>query len=159
VTGGRFVVDENISPTVAQGLRERGYHAVHVGDVGLRGTEDAVILLWAADNGCAVITHDHDYIQMLQVLGATSPSVVKLVERDFPGQGREGVAGSQARLARLTEVLPGLGRDLAAGVSVTLDGRGLVSTPLPLARPPRGRRVEGLERVRERRVAPPARAR
>ncbi|MBW3668483.1 MAG: DUF5615 family PIN-like protein [Actinobacteria bacterium] len=42
--GVRFVIDANLSPVVAEGLRAGGHDAVHVADVGLLTASDEVIL-------------------------------------------------------------------------------------------------------------------
>jgi predicted nuclease of predicted toxin-antitoxin system len=43
-----FFVDENLSPLVAAGLRDAGYDATHVADVGMGSAGDTAILEYAA---------------------------------------------------------------------------------------------------------------
>lgn len=42
--GMRFLVDENLSPVIATGLREAGHGAAHARDLGLAGASDSVVL-------------------------------------------------------------------------------------------------------------------
>lgn len=125
----RFLVDENVSPALAPLLRAAGHEALHVNDIRLNATADAVIMLEAAHGGFAVITHDSDYIDNLRVLGATRPSVIQVVQSD-----RDGVAGREAIAGRLAEVLPAVATRLHEGVAVTVGRSDLHVTALPLER-------------------------
>lgn len=54
-----FLVDEMFPPTTAALLREKyGHDAVHVGEVGLRGAEDAQVAACARTAGRAVATEN-----------------------------------------------------------------------------------------------------
>jgi len=131
----RLVVDENLSPRLAQRLRGDGHDAVHVNEVGLRSAADPVILAWAARAQRTVITGDTDFFGHLRDLGATRPSVVKVVQH-----GEKGLADVDAQAARLAQVLPDLDRRLGRGTAVTLGRAAPGERPLPLARPERGER-------------------
>ena len=50
----RFLVDNALSPILAALLRNAGYHAVHVRDIGLQHAEDDVIVDRAAADGCVL---------------------------------------------------------------------------------------------------------
>ncbi|MET8701154.1 DUF5615 family PIN-like protein [Kitasatospora sp. NPDC004723] len=56
--GRRIIVDENLSPTIAQGLREAGFDAVHVQEMGLKGTKDPGLLTFATVLDAEVLTYD-----------------------------------------------------------------------------------------------------
>ena len=50
----RFLVDNALSPILAALLRNAGYHAVHVRDIGLQHAEDDVIVDRAAADACVL---------------------------------------------------------------------------------------------------------
>lgn len=72
----RFLLDENVSYRVAGHLKAAGHEAPHVSEIGLTSTEDAVIFARARDEGCVLLTADHDFVQMLFASGDTSPSLI-----------------------------------------------------------------------------------
>lgn len=123
----RLLLDENVSPAVVAGLAAHGHDAVHVNQVGLTGAPDAVIMLWAANQRRAVVTHDHDFVDNLWAMRAGAPSVIKLVQ-----QGPDGLVGMAAHTSHLAETLPKIDRRLRAGAVVVLGGHGFVAEPLPM---------------------------
>lgn len=56
----RLLADENFNGDVIRGLRARSpqLDIVRVQDVALAGAEDPQVLLWAAEHGRIVLTHD-----------------------------------------------------------------------------------------------------
>ena len=56
----RLLADENFSARVVRGLRQRSpqLDIVRVQDVGLMGADDPAVLVWAADEGRILLTHD-----------------------------------------------------------------------------------------------------
>jgi predicted nuclease of predicted toxin-antitoxin system len=72
----KFLVDENLSPLVAAGLREAGYEATHVADVGMRSAGDTALIEFAAENGCILVSADTDFGTLLAATAARAPSVV-----------------------------------------------------------------------------------
>jgi predicted nuclease of predicted toxin-antitoxin system len=145
---GRFILDENVSPSVPAALRAAGHDAAHVNELGLRGAPDAVIMLRAAEQGATVITHDTDFVANLRSLGAGRPSVIRVVQA-----GPEGVVGSDALAARLRSVLPALHARLARGAAVDLTRSVVAVADLPLPAV-----ATLLRRVHDRRPAPDGRS-
>ncbi|HVB42404.1 MAG TPA: DUF5615 family PIN-like protein [Streptosporangiaceae bacterium] len=72
----RFLLDEIVSFRVAGHLKAAGLDAVHVGELGLTNTDDAVILSRARHEDWVLVTADHDFVQMLFASGDTSPSLI-----------------------------------------------------------------------------------
>ncbi len=56
-----FLVDESLSPLIAVRLRELGYSAKSVREIGLKGSDDTELVKWALDNNAAIVTGDLDF--------------------------------------------------------------------------------------------------
>lgn len=56
-----FLVDESLSPRLTIKIRELGYNAKSVREVGLKGFNDMIILEWAIKNNAVIITGDLDF--------------------------------------------------------------------------------------------------
>jgi predicted nuclease of predicted toxin-antitoxin system len=73
----KLLVDANLSPRVAEGLRVAGFDAVHVVDLGLVTASDEIFDRATAE-GFVVVTADSDFGMLLALRRATNPSVVHL---------------------------------------------------------------------------------
>ena len=62
----RFLTDENFNGAILRGLMRRlpTLDVIRVQDVGLRNTDDPIILEWAANEGRILLTHDVATITM-----------------------------------------------------------------------------------------------
>jgi predicted nuclease of predicted toxin-antitoxin system len=131
----RFLVDANLSPKVAAGLRDGGHDAVHVYEIDMHSATDEAISLVAAEESRAVISSDSDFAQILALTGRTAPSLVLLRSAD-PMTPSEQVS---LLLANLTTVAD----DLEAGAVASLGGNHLRVRPLPLrgAKPTKGETI------------------
>jgi predicted nuclease of predicted toxin-antitoxin system len=56
-----FLVDENLSNSLAATLRSAGYEAEHVYEAGLGGQLDTAIFAYAQANGRTIISNDLDF--------------------------------------------------------------------------------------------------
>jgi predicted nuclease of predicted toxin-antitoxin system len=72
----RFLGDMGISPRGIAFLRDQGFEAVHLHELGLERLPDAEIVTIARHEGYIVLTHDLDLGELLATSGADVPSVV-----------------------------------------------------------------------------------
>lgn len=78
----KFLVDANLSPTVARLLRDAGFDTTHVGETGLLTATDAEISAHARANDAIIISADSDFATLLALSGHLTPSLVPLRSSD-----------------------------------------------------------------------------
>lgn len=112
----RFLLDEGLSPRVADILASVGHDVQHVRDLGLASAIDSVVLQAALNDERVLLTLDTDFGTLLAHSGAALPSVVL-----FRGDVTRRPAGqAQLLLANLDQ----LEHALAQGALVVIgDGR------------------------------------
>lgn len=120
----RFLVDENLSPLLAELLWDAGHDAVHVRDLGMARDDDVTVLAHARSEDRVLVTADTDFGGLLAASGERLPSVL-LLHRI---QGRKAAVQAQRLLEHLADVQD----DLEVGSIVTFEDVRLRIRRLPL---------------------------
>jgi predicted nuclease of predicted toxin-antitoxin system len=72
----KFLIDNGLSPAVADALRLAGYDAVHVGLRGLAAASDELLFDLAAREGRTIVSVDTDFGTLLATRNERFPSVI-----------------------------------------------------------------------------------
>jgi predicted nuclease of predicted toxin-antitoxin system len=104
----KFIVDQQLPPTLVRWLIERGHEAEHVRDIGMREAADHEIWLRAVAQDSIVITKDEDFAQR-RGQSSSGPQIVWL---------RVGNTTRQALFERLDAGWFELNAALVAGASI-----------------------------------------
>lgn len=120
----KLLIDANLSPSVAEGLRRAGFEAVHVADLDMVEATDDEIFDRAVADDLVVITADSDFGMLLALRRASNPSVVHLrhIAELVP----------EEHTALLVANLPTITDDLEHGAIASLSPIRLAVRDLPL---------------------------
>ena len=72
----KFLIDNALSPRVADGLRAAGHDAIHVRNIGLANAADEELLELAAADGRIIVSADTDFGTLLALRHESQPSFI-----------------------------------------------------------------------------------
>lgn len=123
----RLLLDINVSPAWVPFLASRGLAALHWSNAGDSRAEDSVILQWAWEHNCAVVTQDLDFGALLTRHRSSGPSVILLrCDGTLPGD----IGG------RLVPSITAAEDEIDAGALLVFDNRRVRVRSLPLRAKP-----------------------
>lgn len=119
----KFLVDNALSPVIAEGMRKAGIEARHVKDLGMHDAPDLEIFEYAFENDMIIVSADTDFGTLLALRQYAKPSVVLF---------RNAEKRPALQLSLLLSSLPMLEIDLSVGSVVVFEDNRIRIRKLPI---------------------------
>lgn len=72
----KFLLDENMPPSLVEKLNSLGHDAIHVYNIGFQSKADSTIFSYARENDLIIVTHDNDFGTIHAFSQSAKPSVI-----------------------------------------------------------------------------------
>lgn len=121
----KFLVDNALSPSIARGLVEKKYDALHVREIGMMTASDEEIFDFASRQDRIIVSADTDFGGILALRESSKPSFILYRQSD---------KRPSSQLRFLLDNLISLKKDLLTGCIIVFEDTRIRIRALPISR-------------------------